>query len=347
MNKKYFQKYNKCIYCNSKKLVKENKQIHVNNFYVQAIKSDLKLSQSDLKKIVVYKCMNCQILQNNPWFTESISRKIYSNIYGQHNRNWSNILNFLNKGKTPNHGSLYKIINKNLKIKSYAEYNTPFMGLLINFFKDEYQIDKKFYKGLSNNIFNYFNSRQVAGKTKYFQKKSFNNSMKYYANISKLKKKNLKKNKIIEKFLFVDNSNLNWGQNDNYNSVNSKSFASEFLDLEILDFYKKYRKNKIDLFGIFHSLDHTFEPKKILDFALNASKNVVVYCHADKMVNKQHLFSITNNFLKYLNKNNIYTFDLTNKIKKTYKSKELYFICSKKKKEIEKFIKSFENKIEK
>ena len=188
------------------------------------------------KKIVVYKCMNCQILQNNPWFTESISRKIYSNIYGQHNRNWSNILNFLNKGKTPNHGSLYKIINKNLKIKSYAEYNTPFMGLLINFFKDEYQIDKKFYKGLSNNIFNYFNSRQVAGKTKYFQKKSFNNSMKYYANISKLKKKNLKKNKIIEKFLFVDNSNLNWGQNDNYNSVNSKSFASEFLDLEILDF---------------------------------------------------------------------------------------------------------------
>ncbi len=347
MNKKYFKKYDKCIYCNSKKLVKENKQVHVNNFYVQAIKSDLKLSQSDLKKIVVYKCMNCQILQNNPWFTESISRRIYSNIYGQHNRNWSNMLNFLNKGKTPNHGNLYKIINKNLKIKSYAEYNTPFMGLLIDFFKNEYQIDKKFYKGLSNNIFNYFNSRQVAGKTKNFQKKSFNNSMKYYANISKLKKQNLKKNNIIEKFLFVDNSNLSWGQNDNYNSVNSKSFASEFLDLEILDCYKKYRKNKIDLFGIFHSLDHTFEPKKILDFALNVSKNVVVYCHADKMVNKQHLFSITNNFLKYLNRNNIHTFDLTNRIKKTYKSKELYFICSKKKTEIEKFIKSFENKIEK
>ena len=92
-------------------------------------------------------------------------------------------------------------------------------------------------------------------------------------------------------------------------------------------------------------MDHTFEPKKILDFALNVSKNVFVYCHADKTVNKQHLFSITNNFLKYLNRNNIHTFDLTNRIKKTYKSKELYFICSKTKNEIEKFIKSFENKI--
>ena len=343
MNKKYFQKYDQCIYCKSKKLLKEKRQFHVNNFYVQAIKSDLKISQRDLKKIVVYRCMNCQILQNNPWFTERISRKIYSNIYGQHNRNWSNILNFINKGKTPNHGNLYKILNKYLKINSYAEYNTPFMGLLIDFFKNEHRINKKFYRLLSNNIFGYFNSRQVAGKTQNFQKKSFNDSIKYYSNISKLKKQNLIKNKKIEKFLFIDNSNLSWGQNDNYNSVNSKSFASEFLDLEILDNYKNYKKYKIDLFGIFHTLDHTFEPKKILDFALNMSKNVVIYCHADKTVNKQHLFSITNNFLKYLNKKKIFTFDLTNRIEKTYKSKELYFICSKKKKEIEKFIKSFEN----
>ena len=347
MNTKYFQKYNKCIYCNSKKLVKEKKKIHVDNFYIQAIKSDLKITQNELKKISVYKCINCQILQNNPWFTESISRKIYSNIYGQHNRNWTNMVNFLNKGNTPNHGNLYKIINQNLKIKSYAEYNTAFMGLLIDFFKSEYKVDKKFYKSLSKNIFSYFNSRQVAGKSRNFQKKSFNNSLKYYSNISKIKKIYLLKNDKVKKYLFVDNSNLSWGQNDNYNSVNSKSFASEFLDLEVLDCYNKHRKKKIDLFGIFHSLDHTFEPRKILNFALNISKYVVVYCHADETVNKQHLFSITNNFLKYLNKNSIHTFDLTEKIEKIYKSKELYFICSLKKREIEKFTKSFEKNNEK
>ena len=343
MNIKYFQNYNRCIYCNSKKIVKQKNQIHIDNFYIEAIKSDLNLAKSDLKKIILYRCNNCHILQNNPWFKESVSKKIYSNIYGQHNRNWTNILNFINKGKIPNHGFLFKILKRNLKIRRYAEFNTPFMGLFIDFFKDEYIDDKKFYKNLSKNIFNYFNSRQVAGKSKNLQKKSFNKSIKYYSNILNLKKNNLIKKKRIQKFLFVDNSSLSWGQNDNHKSVNSKSFASEFLDLEILDCYKKI---KIDLFGIFHSLDHTFYPKNILDFALDISKCVIVYCHADKVVNKQHLFSITRGFLKYLNKNKIYTFDLTDKIQKIYKSKELYFICSKKKTEIEKFVKSFESKIE-
>ena len=54
-------------------------------------------------------------------------------------------------------------------------------------------------------------------------------------------------------------------------------------------------------------------------------------------IEKQHLFSFTNNFLKYLKKRKIYTVDLTSKINKDYKSQELYFLCSKEKKYIKKF----------
>ena len=32
--------------------------------------------------------------------------KIYSNIYGQHNRNWTNLINFMEKQLKPNHGFL-------------------------------------------------------------------------------------------------------------------------------------------------------------------------------------------------------------------------------------------------
>ena len=84
-----FKQYNNCIFCGSKNLKKEKKQTFRKNFYLKAIISDLDLSDKDFKKIKVYKCGRCQILQNNPWFTEKISRKIYSNIYGQHNRSWS------------------------------------------------------------------------------------------------------------------------------------------------------------------------------------------------------------------------------------------------------------------
>ena len=48
--------------------------------------NDLNISENKLKKFIVYRCLNCKIIQNNPWFSEIISRKIYSNIYGQHNR---------------------------------------------------------------------------------------------------------------------------------------------------------------------------------------------------------------------------------------------------------------------
>ena len=328
MNKDIFKKYNKCIYCGSRTLKKEKNQFFPKNFYLKAIKHDLKLSKKQFEEMKVFKCNKCYILQNNPWFTEDISQKIYSNIYGQHNRSWSNLLSFLKQGTAPDHGSLFNLLTKKIKVENYAEFNSPFMGIFINFFIYEYKKNKLFYKNLSKNIFDYLTSRQVAGKSRNYQKLSFKKSIKFFNNILLLKKKNLIKKK-INKFLFVDNSNLSWGQNDNYKSVNSKSFASEFFDLKILNLDS--RNKKIDLFGIFHTLDHTFQPKKILDFALNSSKFVIVYCHTNKKLNKQHLFTFTSDFLKYLKSKKIYTCDLTLKIKKNYKSQEMYFLCSKQK----------------
>ena len=71
---KILKRYNICIYCGSKKLKKQKKQIHAKNFYVDAIRSDLKLSENFIKQIVSYQCGNCHILQNNPWFKKEISR---------------------------------------------------------------------------------------------------------------------------------------------------------------------------------------------------------------------------------------------------------------------------------
>ena len=68
--------------------------------------------------------------------------------------------------------------------------------------------------------------------------------------------------------------------------------------------------------------------------ALKISEYVVVYCHVNENVEKQHLFSFTNNFLKYLKKNKVYSYDLTNVINKHYQTQELYFVCSQKKKNI-------------
>ena len=118
-----------------------------------------------------------------------------------------------------------------------------------------------------------------------------------------------------------------WGQNDNYKSVNSRSLASELFDLEIINITTK-NKIKLDLFGIFLTLDHTFEPRKILDYALSNSKFVIIQCHTTKEVTRQHQFSFTKKFLNFLKLINIYHIDLTKMISKYSSSNELYFICS-------------------
>ena len=45
----------------------------------------------------------------------------------------------------------------------------------------------------------------------------------------------------------------------------------------------------------------------------------IFICQRSKMIEKQHLFSLTEDFLKYLNKQKIYNINLTHKINKAYK----------------------------
>ena len=54
----------------------------------------------------------CNNLQNNPWFDEQTAKKIYSNIYGQHNKSWTNIINFSRNIKKFSHGKLFKFLKK-------------------------------------------------------------------------------------------------------------------------------------------------------------------------------------------------------------------------------------------
>ena len=77
-------------------------QVAPKNFYLEAIQSDLKISDQMIKRMKTYECQKCFVIQNNPWFSQSVSKKIYSNIYGQHNRSWSNLINFVTKGKNLN-----------------------------------------------------------------------------------------------------------------------------------------------------------------------------------------------------------------------------------------------------
>ena len=61
-----FQNYNECTFCKSKKILKLKGENVKNNFYVDAILSDLRITKKQSSKIKVYECQNCKIKLNNP-----------------------------------------------------------------------------------------------------------------------------------------------------------------------------------------------------------------------------------------------------------------------------------------
>ncbi len=324
---KILKSYPNCIFCKNTKL-KRFKQSSKKNFYINALIKDLNLNNKFLDKIKIKECKKCGTLQNNPWFNEEISQKIYTNIYGQHNKNWSNIINFFITGKLNNHGNLFKLINKKLKIKNYGEYKSPFMGMMLNYFQTEYKYKKKEFKKYFNLNIKYLSSRQVAGKNKKIQIECINKGNKILKEKNKINIKLLKKVS-VNKYLLNDYSKFSWGINDNYKSVNSLALANEiFNNFKIINLYEK-KIPKFDVFGIFLTLDHSETPKKILDFALENSKYVVVNCHIDKELNKQHLFTFTKKIIDYLKKNGINTKNISNNINSKKNNSEIYFICSK------------------
>lgn len=335
----YLKNYKNCSFCGSRKVEKLKLQVFKPNFYVNSIITDLKITKKEISKIKTHECKNCYVKFNNPWFTINISRKIYSNIYGQHNNNWQNLLDYVHKKILPNHGNLFDILSKNLKIKNYAEYNSPFMGLYLNFFHDSFNKKRNNHKFFHKSIMGYLTSRQLAGKSVTNKKNSVIKSKYHLNNINKYKSSINK----VNKTLFLDNSSCNWGINDNFKSVNSKAYALEMLDLELKDMKTLTNSKRYDLFGIFHSLDHSDNPKRLLNFALDKSDLVIVQSHnQSKEVSKQHQFSFTQRFVENLPKNKIFVYDLTNIIDKRYKSDELYFLCSKNKSEFKKIKKKLD-----
>ncbi len=246
------QKYKTCVFCGSSKLKANNSLKFIHNFYTNSIKNDLGLNDLFFKKMKTYQCTNCHVVQNNPWFSKKISFKIFNQIYGQHNRNWLNVLNFFKKGLKPNHGDLFKILVKNFKIKTYCEFNAPFMGLMIDFFNKEYNQNLKLNKNMFNYSLNYLSSRQLAGENKLSRNKKETEAKKYLKKLNKFKNK-IRLKKIIKKTLIVDNSYLSWLYNDNYKSVNSRSLASELFDINIEELdLKKNLKSMIYLDYLIH-----------------------------------------------------------------------------------------------
>ena len=328
----------KCLWndkdCNKSKYVRIKN--FKTNFYTDYIEKELvkeKKIKKKYEKIKTYLCTNCRCVYNNPWFDENTSKKIYSFIYGQHHKGWKNLINFVKNGKSRLHGDLYTKIFKKVKIKNYAEYNRPLVGMYYDITFKEKKRAK--LNDFFNSIIELNKSKQLAGKSENEINKIKLRYKKNLRGFESLKRSILSKDK-ISKYLITDNSSMTWGENDNYKSINSQTFSREFFNLKTLNLNEASQNRiKYDLFGFFLTLDHSSDPNKILMHALKNSKLVIIHGHINPQVTKQHYFSITSKFPEFLRKKRIFVKNISKLVignQHERVKKEIYLLCTKKNK---------------
>lgn len=146
-------------------------------------------------------------------------------------------------------------------------------------------------------------------------------------NKNRLNLPNKNKKNITKKYLFLDDSKQFWSYNCISKNLNCKIVGSKLFNYEIIRELKKFQK--INLFGLFYTLDHAEQPKKLLNSILNISQYVIIHTHIEDKINIQHKFTLTKQFKKYLTLNKVFHKDLTFLCEN--KKNQMYLLCSKKK----------------
>ena len=327
-----FIKIKNCPFCgsrNSNSII--NKDL-INNFYVREIVSDLKITFNLLrKKLKIRRCENCKSVFFSVWFNNFFKKKIFLSVYGQHNMGWQNFHDFKKKLVTPNHGNLFKDLKKFIKFKSYGEYGCPFNGLMFDLLKEEIRDTSKLRKYLNLNMKSLSNKVRDFNKKKIVRKKSIS--------IPNVKR-------IYQKYFVIDSSFLIWGKNDISENCSSLSLADKIFNFDLYDSQEKeLTKKKIDLFGLFMTLDHCEQPLELLKKILKISRYVIIHAHTNVNITAQHSFVFTKNIKFFLKKIGIHNVDITDTILKdvnrnkglNYKTDEIYLLCSRIKNNIEKY----------
>tara|TARA_E500000178_G_scaffold356648_1_gene436613 strand:+ start:3524 stop:4531 length:1008 start_codon:yes stop_codon:yes gene_type:complete len=332
-SKKMFKKIAKCPFCGNKRSIRVSKQKLIRNFYVKEIVTDLKISFNFLQKnLQIKECSNCYSIYFSRWFNDYYKKKIFLTIYGQHNMGWQNFYDFKNKALTPNHGDLFSLLKKKIKILKYGEYGCPFNGLMFDMLKEEIKKERSIKKFINENM------KHLAGKVRNFN--TNNTRTKKKVKIPKVKR-------LYDRCFIIDSSHLIWGKNDISNNCSSLGLADKIFDLNLYDANEEnLYKNKFDLFGFFMTLDHCENALSLLKNILYVSRYVIIHAHTNKQITAQHSFMFTKKIKNFLTRNKIFNLDLTWNIEKdpnrnkgvNYKSNEIYLLCSLSKKNIDKYL---------
>lgn len=323
---KFSQPKGVCPVCKSKDISvsQENLVEFCDNFYLDALCIDLDVSKKVLKECaVVHECVDCSTVFCDPWLKYEVASEIFNVVYGQHNRGWDALYGWLADKPVQSFRALLDLaIDYVGPISTYGEYMCPFMGNLM-FYRDK-ELEKISKNDLYKASISYITSRhQNAELSADHDNKSTILRTRSATRLEKLKSLSENKKEIpIKRYLLHEASSLCWGHGCVGDGVNCKSLVRPLLGANILTTQEALSQNlKIDLIGVFNTLDHVNDPISTLYDLLKVGSAVLLINHAQPIISKQHNFVFRPGFLDYLRDQGLSVTDLTDRAE--YSSTEI------------------------
>jgi hypothetical protein len=266
----------------------------------------------------VYRCITCDTFYCDPWLESEDASFIFTVGASDHIAGWGTFENWLSSGNLSRGQSNVKKLHNFLcqrigRISTYAELACPFQGLLLFYKGQEVQpIDR--IKLFKKAIFKKADVRWVkVAQLHHYLSSIANSAAVVYLRIRSIKEYFYRKScdsKIADlptvRYLLTEDTSRGWGSNCVRYNGSCRYYAAETLSVNVLPLVEMAARvsskssSRIDLLGIFNSLDHVNFPILTIQNGLKLANNIIIVTHHARHAGKQHQFAFGEKFPDWL-----------------------------------------------
>ena len=274
--------------------------------------------------VQVFQCSTCRTYYCDPWISPEVASYVFTEGAPDHIAGWENFEHWLssdslNDAQGANH-KLYRVLEKKIgTVSSYAEFGCPFLGFLLLFKAQEERpsrrmalfagamqrkVDVRWTKvarlhhaatsWANQLVIGYHKVRAVKEslRARKMRVASGNGSDRKDASVVSMPKTRL--------FLTQETTRA-WSNNCVRYGGSCRYYAGRVLDAVVLPFDETVRTNRrVDLLGIFNSLDHTSDPLGVVRKGLKLARHIVIVAHHASHAGKQHQYAFDDKFPQWL-----------------------------------------------
>ena len=284
------------------------------NRYTRAIPLVAAVSLGEIRDLLqVFHCDECSASYCDPWLSRRTSGSLYATGFGQHVKGWRIFHESVADSDVETHSYWQRHAWERINavagpVRSYAELNCPFTGMLTFFRRAE--VDPGSYRRLVQaSLRSVRSGRRYPGGLRAPFRRLMRRSIPVTAS-APARHGHLALPS--ERFLVIAPSSLCWGSNCISSGVSCHALAPALLGSPIVNLEDVRRDDfRFDV-AVLTQLDHHFEPMVLLDRFLEISKLVMVVCHSSNRFTKQHLMAFGPKTVQHLLDRGYAAVDLTN-----------------------------------